>query len=336
MPKKVVIVDSHVVPDADYGVEQKILAKAGMETVVGTCRTHDEIVDLAKDADGVGLIYADFSRELLERLPKCKVLVRYGVGYDSIDVDAASELGIAVCNIPDYCQEDVATHTMAMLLDIARKVTLFDRYLRAGNWNENHGYEIHRLSTMRLGLVGFGSIARLVASYAKAWGMDVVACDPVVADEVFRQSGVVRVTQDDLFATSDVVSLHVPLNEATHHLICAESIATMKDGVMIVNTARGPIVHLDDLIAALRSNKVKAAALDVVEGEPIRDADHPMWECENLVVNPHSAYYSTESGIEQHTKVAEAAIAVLVDGVLPGNCVNRNRISGVRKEYSNE
>lgn len=318
-----VILDKHAVPDADYTVEQKVLEDAGVDVVMGECRTAEEIIELAHDADGIGLIYAKLDADVLAQLPQCKVIVRYGVGYDSIDVDAATRQGIAVCNIPDYCLIDVATHTLAMMLDLNRKVTLFDRQVRAGQWNENDGYEVHRLGTQCIGFVGFGAIAQQAARLAGAWGGRLIASDPYASDDVFAAAGVERVSQDELFAQADVISLHVPLNEGTHHLVDAESIARMKEGVMIVNTSRGAVVALDDLIDALRSGRVRAAALDVVEGEPIRDPHHRMWECDTLVVNPHSAYYSAESGHEQHESVGLSAKAVLVDGVIPDNCVNR-------------
>ncbi len=326
MPKFVVL-DSHVVPDADYRVEKKILEDKGIECVVGRCKSEEEILSLAKDADGIGLIYANMNRGLISRLERCQVMVRYGVGYDSIDVQAATDHGICVCNLPDYCQPEVATHAAALLLDLCRKVTVFDRYVRAGNWNENYGYKVHRLSALTLGLVGLGHMSRQFVRYIKPFGMHLLAYDPYAGDETFRENGVEKVTLDQLYARSDVISIHTPLTPETHHLINAESIAKMKDGVMLINTSRGPIVDTDALVDALKRGKVQAAALDVVEGEPIRDPHAKLFECENLIVTPHSAYYSAESGRDQHQKVAYSAIDVLLKKVIPYNCVNRRQLA---------
>lgn len=324
---KFVILDSHELAGSDFNIEKNILEAQGIECIVAECKTAEEVVEIAKDADGVGLVYVDMNKDLMSKLENCKVIVRYGIGFDTIDVEAATERGIIVCNLPDYCQPDVATHTMALLLNISRKVSYLDRSCRKGNWAANDGYPINRISAMTLGLVGFGSIARLFVKYMSGFGMNIIAYDPFLPDSFFEELKVKRVTLDELYAEADAISIHTPLTPETKHLINKDTIAKMKDGVLIVNTARGPIINIYDLMEALESGKVKAAGLDVVEIEPIFDPESPVYKYDNLIINPHSAYNSVEASIEQHQKVAYSAIDVLVKNIMPYNAVNKRQLS---------
>lgn len=323
---KFVILDSQELAGSDFNIEKEILEAQGIECIIAECKTNDEVLELAKDADGIGLVYVDMSRELIGKLENCKVIVRYGIGYDTIDVEAANERGIIVCNLPDYCQPDVATHTMALLLDLCRKVTLLDRSCRRGNWTANDGYVINRVSSLTLGLIGFGSIARLFVQYMSGFNTNVIAYDPYLPDKFFQELNVKRVTLDELYAEADVISIHTPLTSETKHLINKDTISKMKDGVLIVNTARGPIINIYDLMEALKSGKVKAAGLDVVEIEPITDANAEIYKLDNIIINPHSAYNSAEASVEQHQKVAYSAIDVLVKKIMPYNAVNKNQL----------
>lgn len=321
---KFVVLDKHIHPNADFTVEQKILEAQGIQCILAECKNAEEVLEVAKDADGIGLIYFDMNKEVIDQLEKCQVIVRYGIGYDSIDVKAATEKGIIVCNLPDYCQIDVATHAMGFILDMCRKITLFDRHCRAGNWDCTFGYPIHRLPLQTLGLVGFGSIARTLVQVLKGFNMEnIIAYDPYAPAEAYEALGVRSVSLDELYAQSDIISLHVPLIESTHHMINEESIAKMKDGVMLVNTARGPVIKLDALLAGLESGKIRAAAMDVVETEPINDANHPLYKHPGVIVTPHSAYTSVEAELEQHQKVAYSGVDVLVKKIMPYNAVNK-------------
>ena len=322
MKFKYVLLDSHTLPGANYQIEKDILEKNGIECVIAECKTEDEIVQTAADADAIGLIYAKISGELMDRLPKCKVLVRYGIGFDSIQVPEATKRGIVVCNLPDYCIKDVATHALAMILDTCRKVTYLNADVRKGHWNGNAGYKINRIGDMVIGLAGFGNIARQLSKYLKAFEGTVIAYDPFLPESMFREYGVEQVTFDELCARSDVISIHTPLNESSRHLIDRTSIAKMKDGVILVNTSRGPVVCQDDLVEALKSGKVKAAGMDVMEKEPLTDVNEPAFGCDTLIINPHSAFNSVEAEIEQHEKVAYSAIDVLVKEIVPYNAVN--------------
>ena len=325
--KKFVILDSHELEGADFNVDKKILEDAGIECVIAKCKNTEEIIEVAGDADGIGLVYSKIDENVLKELPKCKVIVRYGVGYDSVDLAAAGKRNVLVCNIPDYCQPEVATHALAMILDMNRKVTYFDRKCRQGEWNSNLGYEMNRLSNLTIGLVGFGNISRTLAKYLKGFEPRIIAYDPYAQEEKFQEAGVEKVTIDELFKEADVISIHTPLTEDTKHLINSESLAKMKDGVYIVNTSRGPVVNTKDLMEALKSGKVKAAALDVLEEEPIFDKNFELYSFDQVIVNPHSAYNSAEAEYEQHKKVAETAIKVLLHDEVPYNTANKRFLS---------
>lgn len=325
--KKFVILDSQSFQGADFNIEKNILEDAGIECIVAKCKTNEEVIDIAKDADGVASFYVDLNKDLINELKKCKVIVRYGIGVDSVDIDAATKKGIAVCNIPNYCQEEVATHTMALLLDIARKTSYFDRMCRNGEWNPNAGYDNYRLSSMTLGLVGFGSIPRLLSKYMSGFGMKIIAYDPYISKEYFDKLKVRQVSLNDLYKESDIISVHTPLTPETKHLINEESINKMKDGVFIINTARGPIIKIDDLINALKKGKVKAAGLDVVENEPIEDADAEIFKLDNIVITPHTAFNSADSAVELQQKVAKSAVNVLSKNILPDNVVNKKDLA---------
>ncbi len=327
---KYVCLDSHTLAGADYTIETKILEEAGFEVVIAECKTDEEIVAVAKDADAVGLVYSKITPELMDQMPKCKVLVRYGIGYDSIDVPAATERGIVVCNLPDYCLKDVATHALALILDICRKTTLLDRTVRKGVWSGNAGWKINRIDDLTIGLAGFGNIARQLAKYLSGFSCKIIAYDPFLPAERFAELGVQQVTLDELLAQSDVISIHTPLTPDTHHLINRDTIAKMKDGVILVNTSRGPVVCQDDLVAALKSGKVKAAGMDVNEKEPLTDLSDEIYTCENIIINPHSAYNSVEAEIEQKQKVAQSVIDVLQKKIIPYNAVNKRDLKTTR------
>jgi len=315
-----------VLPDGfrhrDYRIEEEVCRQHGVELVVEDCRTDEEIIDKCKDADGIITVYADLNKHVIDNLDKCKVLVRYGIGYDNIDVEAATAKGIFVCNIPDYCIPEVASHAMAFVLALYRKIMVYDRAIRKGIWNTYTGYPVHRLSTQVFGILGFGNIGREVAKYAKVFGFQVVAYDPFLKDQVFEEHGVKRLGLDEFLAQSDIISIHVPLSRDTHHLINKETIAKMKDGVMIVNTARGGLISTADLIEGLRSGKVLAAGLDVLEEEPVTDPEAEILKFDNVVLTPHAGANTVEAYGELARRVADTACRV-VKGELVYNIVNK-------------
>ncbi|MGE4483660.1 MAG: C-terminal binding protein [Oscillospiraceae bacterium] len=322
MPKYVMI-DSHILPGARYDIEEKILGEAGIECIIAECKTDDEIVALCADAEAVGLLVYPITAQLMDRLPKLKTLVRYGIGVDTIDIAAATERGIMVCNLPDYCLEDVASHALSLFLGVLRKTTLFDRIVRTGVWNNNDGYRVHRVSNMTIGTVGIGNIARHFIKYVKPFGPRVISYDPYAPDSLFEQVGAERVTFEELIEQSDAISIHVPLTEETRHLFNKEIFKKMKNSCLLVNTARGPIVSQDDLVWALKSGEIMAAGMDVMEREPLTDLTDECFELDNLILTPHSAYNSIEAEIEQHEKVAISVVEIVGKGSFPYNVFNR-------------
>lgn len=319
---KFVILDRFRVPDMPFHVTKKILEDNGIECIVTNCKNDQDVIDIAKDADGIGLVYYNVSDKLISQLPQLKVIVRYGVGYDTIDIKSAGNNGIIVCNTPDYCRPDVAAHTLGLLLDVTRKITLLDRDVRNGNWLPHSGYKINRLSNLTVGTIGLGGLAIQFIKYLQPFGAKIISYDPFQTDQVFNELGVQRVSFDELLQYADIISIHTLLNDETHHLINKNSISKMKDGVIIINTSRGGIINTKDLTESLNTGKVKAAGLDVLEFEPPNINDD-LFKCHNLVVTPHSAYNSAEAEVELASKVALSAIEVLIKQQIPKNIVNK-------------
>lgn len=325
MAKKYVFLDAYEYPDSDFHQEYEVFSKTGYQCEVGNCRTADDVVKFAGDAEVIGDCYVPITAELLDRLPELRAVIRYGVGYDCVDVEACTKRKIMVCNLPHYCMEDVATHAMAMMLDLERKVTFLDRDCRKGNWNIALGYDSHRLSNLTLGLVGFGNIARTLKKYAQVFRMRVIAYDPYLKEELFVKEQVKKVTLEELYREADVLSLHLPATPETQHLIDKEALAAMKKSAMLINTSRGSIIDQQALLEALKNKVIQAAALDVFEKEPIRSANDVLYSCDNLIVTPHAAYNSVEASDEQHRTAAETAVVVL-NGKIPENTVNQRQL----------
>ncbi len=323
---KAIVVDKNSVDGIDFDVQRKILEENGIEFVLKDCSAdEDEIIAECKDADALFIFYRKMTGRIMDACPNLKALIRYGIGYDVIDVKAATERGIKVVNSPRHCLDEVATHTLALILALERKIVILNDRVRNGEWMVNGGYDIHRLSSQTLGFVGFGNIARRAADFAKGFGFKMIAYDPYLPDEFFAEKGVEKVELDELYKRADVVTVHTPLTDGTYHLIDKDSIAKMKDGVMIVNTSRGPIICEEDLLDAVKSGKVRAAGLDVIESEPITQKDHPAFETGNVILTPHAAYNSKEAETEMLEVLAESCVTILKGGVVP-NIVNKKEL----------
>lgn len=318
---KAILVDKNSADGLNYDIQKKIFEENGITFIVENCQTEDEIIEKCSDADALLVIYKKITPRIMDNLKNCKVILRYGIGYDVIDVDAATERSIKVCNSPTHCLDEVATHTLALLLAIERKLIMYHENVREGKWLANAGFKPHRLSSQTLGFIGFGNIARRAAEFAKGFGFTMVAYDPFLKDEVFENIGVKKVTLDELYACSDAISIHTPLVKDTFHLINKESIAKMKDGVMIVNTSRGPIICENDLLEAVKSRKVTAAALDVIESEPVTIKNHPLFNIGNIIISPHAAYNSIEAENQMMEVLATTAVKIL-NGENTTNIVN--------------
>jgi phosphoglycerate dehydrogenase-like enzyme len=263
----------------------------------------DEVVAAAQGADAVFVYYARFPRTTIARLDGVRVLARCGTGYDNIDIRAARERGMQVVYVPDYGVDDVADHALALILACARKVALSDRRIRAGDWPAYHEFgPMFRLRGRTLGLLGYGRIGRRVGERGAALGMRLLAYDPYVPEAT--------ATREELFATADVVSIHVPLTAETRHSVGAAELAAMKPGAILVNTARGPIVDTVALATALRDGQLGGAGLDVFEEAPL-PADHPLRECENAVLTPHSAAYTEEALAEVRKRALADALRIV-------------------------
>lgn len=270
----------------------------------------EDILAVARDADAVIVCYAKLSADLLQQLTRCKVIGRTGLGVDNIDLPAAKARGITVTYVPDYCLHEVSDHAIALLLALTRKIPFANKLVQSGRWELPPIVPIRRLLGQVLGLVGFGNIPRLVAPKAQALGLKVVTFDPYVSADVLRGAGVEGVSFDRLCEMSDFISVHAPLLPATRGLLNAEAFAKMKSGVVIVNTARGPLIDEAALVAALDAGKVGAAGLDVVPTEPLAK-DSPLLNRDNVVLTPHMAFYSVEALAELQSKAATDVARVL-------------------------
>ncbi|MCZ6887104.1 MAG: C-terminal binding protein [Gammaproteobacteria bacterium] len=276
-----------------------LFEEAGFEVLEGSTRTTAEMIDLLKDADGALVNTLPLtSREVLAECPKLKVVSRMGVGVDSIDLDAATELGILACNVPGVNTTEVADHAVAMLLALTRRLSDAIATTRAGEWSNNrpltgeYQRSVRRIAGHTVGIIGFGNIGRAFATRIRGFGpAEVIAYDPYVPQTAGDLYGVRMVDFEELLSNSDYITIHCSATEETRHMIDSNSLGKMKPTAMIVNTARGPLVDGTALNAALRSGQIEAAALDVTEVEPI-DAADPLLELPNLIVTPHIAGFS--------------------------------------------
>jgi len=308
-----VVVSDQVFPSVD--LERGLLAEIDAELIVAS-GDQEEVLGVAADADGILNTYLPWDASAIDRLEQCKVIARYGIGFDNVDLEAASNAGIIVTNVPDYSVQEVATHALALMLAALRKVVDADQSARTGVWGIQNFRPIRRLSTLTVGLVGYGRIARNLAAPVEALGATVVTHDPYLSED----PGLPPLLElDELLATSDVVSLHVPLTEETRGMINETSIGRMKPGAILINTSRGPLVEFAALSSALSEGKLSAAALDVFEVEPV---DTALLEgVPNLIATPHMAYYSEEALQESQRKAATQVIKVLT-GEAPDYQVN--------------
>ncbi len=326
MARKVLVTD-YAWPDLE--IEKKILGEIGYEVVASPDGEEGTLADLARDVEGIMTCWARTTRKVIEAAPELRVISRYGIGLDNIDVAFATERGVPVTRVPAYCLEDVAEHTLALLLTLSRKTALFDRRIRSTVWDIQEGAPLNRLSGRVLGLVGFGKIARYVVPRAAAFGLEVIAHSPSLTPEAAGSGGARAVDLEILLSTSDFVSLHCPSNDQTRGLINADRISLMKPTAFLINTSRGDIVDEDALYQALQSERIAGAALDVRGQEPPEKED-PLIDLENVIHTPHAAFYSTESLEELQTKTTWECRRLLT-GLEPENLVNpeyRSRRNG--------
>ncbi len=315
-----------VITDCDHPsveIEREVLSEIDPEFILAQCNTEDEVIEVAKDADGIINQYAPITRRVIESLKRCKVIVRYGVGVDNIDVEAATEHKIIVANVPDYCIDEVSTHALALILACARGITLLDRKRRAKRWDFTLAKPLFRTQGKTLGLFGLGRIGRMVAQKASGFDFRIIAYDPYVSKV---DGGIKLVEFSQLLPDSDFVSIHVPLTAETRHSFGENELKKMKKTAYLINTSRGPIVDEKALYQALKNRWIAGAALDVMEKEP-PDWNSSLLQLDNLIITPHISFYSEESYVELKTKVAQAVLSVL-KGELPRPIVNPQVVKG--------
>ena len=300
-------------------VEKKTLEGVA-ELVALKTKTSEEFLPHVADCDALLNTYAGpITAEAMARMPKCKIIARYGIGVDTIDLDAATAAGIIVTNNPTYCIDEVAEHTMALLLASARKVALYDRLVRAGRWEVSPGKPMFRLRGSTLGLVGFGNIARQVATRAAAFGMRILFFDPFVEE----RHGIAAEKREfkALLAEADFVSLHPPLVPQTRKLIDDDALGRMKASAFLINCARGPVVDTEALVRALDKKAIAGCALDTTDPEPL-PAAHPLRGRDNVIITPHAAWYS-EQAMAGLQAGAPGEVRRVLTGQWPVNVVNR-------------
>jgi D-3-phosphoglycerate dehydrogenase / 2-oxoglutarate reductase len=317
MPSPLVAVADSVFPNLDLA--RAVVSRAGAELRLAPQPTPESIVATAKEADALLVTYAKITAEMIGQMKRCRIISRFGIGVDNVDLAAATRDGIVVTKVPDYCIDEVSDHAMALLLSLVRKIPFSSARAHAGRWEMPAVAPIHRLRGRTLGLVGFGRIPQLVAPKAKAFGLRVISYDPYVPKAVMDQLGVGQVEFAELVKTSDYISIHSPLLPETHHLFNADVFRMMKPSALLVNTARGPVVDEAALARALDGKQLAGAALDVLEQEP--PVNSPLFGRDNVILTPHTSFYSVESLEELQTKAAEEVVRVL-SGEAPRNPVN--------------
>ena len=289
---------------------EEVLASFNPEIKMAADTSEDAIIEAATGAKALFVTYAQITAKVIASLDGCGAIGRFGIGLDNIDLDAATEAGIPVVYAPQYCLDEVSDHTMALLLTAARKTALADKLVKEGRWEMPAVVPIMRFRGKTIGLVGFGNIAQLGAEKAKAVGMNGISSDPFVKPEVTAAKGVELVEFDTLLERSDYVSVHAPLTPATENMFSTAAFAKMKSTAFIINTARGGLIETVALVAALNAGEIAGAGLDVLPQEPPA-ADDPILNRDDVVINPHTSFYSEDALHDLQTTVAGDVLTVL-------------------------
>jgi D-3-phosphoglycerate dehydrogenase len=310
-----------VITDCDHGSideEKEEFERMGAELILAQVNKEEDLIRVCKDADGLLNQYALLTRNVFQNLPQCKVASRYGVGVDSVDLKAATDLGVIIANVPDYCMDEVSNQTISMILTLVRKTAFFDRKVKSGHWDFRQGIPIYRTRGKTLGLIGSGRIGMEMAKKISSFGVKVIAFDPYLKKD---PEGIELTDLDTVLRDSDFISIHCPLNEATRHLLGEREFRKMEKKPIIINTSRGPIIDEKALIGALQEGRISGAGLDVLEKEP-PDPGNPLLKMDNVVFSPHIGFYSVESISELKRRTAKNVVDVL-SGKWPASVVNR-------------
>jgi D-3-phosphoglycerate dehydrogenase len=307
---------------ADQNIEKRLLETIDAELIVSPSKEEDTLAALAADADGILVTYAEITEKVMEQAKKCKIIARTGIGYNNVDVEAATVRGIQVSNVPDYCIGEVADHTLALILTCLRKTAYLAQTVREGKWDVNLARPIPRLQGLTVGLLGLGNIAKAVARRVQAFDMITIAFDPFVSVSEAGLLGVEKVDSvQQLAQRADILTIHVPLTPSTQGVVNAEIFHAMKKSAIVINTSRGPIINEADLHDAIRTGRIAGCGLDVMEREG-GEVSSPLLKYDNVVVTPHSAFYSSGSDIELREKAVDQIIRTLTTGH-PKYWVNR-------------
>ena len=315
---RIAVADS-VFPSLDPATE--IFAELDATVTLAEDSTPEAIIEVARDADALMVTFAQITSEVIGELRNCRAIGRFGIGVDNIDIDVATEAGIQVCYVPDYCLDEVSDHALALLMSLARKITYSNALVQSGRWEGKAVAPLRRLRGQTLGLIGLGKIPQTLVPKAKALGLNVVACDPYVSADVATGLAVQLLSFDELLAISDYISLHAPLTEETRNLFAADAFAKTKPEALLINTARGPMIDEQALADALDSGRLSGAGLDVMPNEPPAP-DSPLLNRDNVILTPHTAYYSEDSMLDLQTKAARD-VANVLSGEAPVYPFNR-------------
>jgi D-3-phosphoglycerate dehydrogenase len=304
----------------DYSAEREIVEKADGKLVFARCKDEKDIIEQCADADAILLRQTPLGERALEKLKNLRVISRYGVGYDNVDIEAASRRGVVVTIVPDYCIGEVADHTIALLMSSIRRIPLRDRLVRKGSWDLTWKHPVFRTKNKTLGLIGYGKTAREVKKRLSGFPFRFAAHDPFVPENVFKKDDILRLDFHSLVLISHFISIHVPLNEETYHMFNISTFRKMRRSCVLINTSRGQIVDNTALYTALKERYISMAALDVYENEPY-DVKNPLSTLDNVILSDHASWYSAESQKELQIRTALEAVRVLC-GEMPENPVN--------------
>ena len=324
-----ILITDYVFPDLEP--EKKVLEPNGIQMIVAPDGSEETLTALARDVDGILTCFAKVTDKVVQKADKLKVIARYGVGVDNIAVNKATELGIAVTYVPDYCVDEVADHVFAFLFTWNRQLITFDSKTKREGWGSVElNLPMNRLRGSTIGIIGFGRIGRNVAEKANAFGMRVLVTDPYVTSDSVGKNNIEIVPLKDLLKKSDFITLHSPLNNQTEGMISLEEFQIMKKNCFIINCARGPLIDETALISALESGQIAGAGLDVMESNHPKN-DNKLFKMNNVIVTPHVAFYSPESTVELQSRAARS-ISDVLSGKMPENLYNKEVIGKTRAQ----
>ena len=316
-----------VLTDYEYKsveTERGIIEGAGHTLYTFQKKTEEELLSVVKDADAVITQYADINERVIAAMERCRVIVRYGIGFNNVDVYAAAKKGIYVCNVPDYGVEEVSDHAVMLMLALAKKLPVYSHAVKNGDWGYTSVIPLRRFCTSTVGLIGFGRIPQLVAKKLSGWGVRLLAYDPWGSPDAAAALNTTLTDLETIWREADFISVHGPLTKDTQGMIDLAAMKKMKNTAFLINTARGGVIREDDLLTALQTGQIAGAGLDVFEKEPL-DRDDPLLNLPQVLVTPHSAWYSETAIAALQQKAAEEVVNVL-GGNAPLHCVNLRQL----------